>query len=154
MIPEIHVGDIISCLFCDTPFIVKKIELYPDCEVLTCPFCKKSADIQQYHIHGVPLAVKEATENEEATPIPAIPPESANLYAYLKQKLKGKDHQAEWIADRSSSKSALNAISVYAEMLAEAFIRDIENGEPLTQKDWAKAYDEMADTLFSSFYGS
>lgn len=71
MIPEIHVGDIISCLFCDTPFIVKKIELYPDCEVLTCPFCKKSADIQQYHIHGVPLAVSGTDKIE-------IPPESVS----------------------------------------------------------------------------
>ena len=154
MIPEIRRGDKIQCLFCKKPFVVEHIELRPECEVLTCPICGACADIQQYHIHGVLLAVKEATENEEATPIPAIPPESANFYAYLKQKLKGKDHQAEWIADYSSSKSALNAISVYVEMLAEAFIRDIENGEPLTQKDWAKAYDEMADTLFSFFYGS
>lgn len=57
MLASISHGDTLNCIFCHKDFILDKVNFDFVKEYITCPHCKKTADIQSYHIGN---ATKEA----------------------------------------------------------------------------------------------
>ena len=78
--------------------------------------------------------------------------ESKTLRNHL-LRFRRKNKLRNVIQERGTGKSVLALVNIETDLLADNFLKRIENGEPLTFEMWEMARFELATRIWNSFYG-
>ncbi len=81
-----------------------------------------------------------------------VSPESKELRRHLLRLRRENNRRNIFQMARGTSKSVLTVVDTETYLLAESFLKRIENGEPLTMDMWKMARLELESRIWDVFY--